>query len=80
MKNIIIFHYNRQRQGLDRSTENYRGKAKREQDPYPDSVSKTSKEEKPCTSIKGAQREQRFFRHVLGIHAPFELPHRECHR
>jgi hypothetical protein len=25
------------------------GKAKREQDLYPDSVSKTSKEEKPCT-------------------------------
>jgi len=43
------------------------GKAKREQDLYPNSVSKTSKEEKPCTSIKGAQREQGFFRHILEI-------------
>ena len=43
-------------------------------------MSKTSKEEKPCTCIRGAQREQGCFRHILGDPPPFELLHKECHR
>jgi hypothetical protein len=55
------------------------GKAKREQDLYPNSVSKTSRKKSP-TLYKRSTKGTGMLQACSGNPPPFELPLKECHR